>query len=387
MVGTTTDQRPRVAREVVARPRHRHTANHVTSSSCDPPPRRRIVTPAWTRKAAAPESPPNPVRTAPPPTPTKGGRHKRSARLLADRGPTPVLTNGESVFVTRPDVLLAMLGETDWSDIFVAEPIAPERPPPLEVEDATHSKEVEEPNAENSTVEDADDGIAMRSPVDVDALFHKHIELADSFVHEACRRTGKRLEIELLVSAARQGLWRAARRFDADRGVPFEIFARGRIAGAIFDEFRSERLLWRSREKQHASPELGAMLGACSYAVKPEELHDETDIVWLTSWRATIGVRTLPAGGTLSLSGLVDDDSRLPPEQLERAELLAAVQAAIAALDPQKRALVEGVYYRELSMEAACDATISRSWASRLHGEALEELRRAMIRGGWLRRS
>jgi RNA polymerase sigma factor for flagellar operon FliA len=265
-----------------------------------------------------------------------------------------------------------MLGEAPGFDL-------PHQEPPRPANEASAADGDEETTS--SEVTEADDYVPARPFAEVEVLCRQHIPFADALAHEASRRVGDRIAPRLLVSAARQGLWRAALRFDAARGVPFEVFARRRITGALVDELRAERIAWRVRGEGGPSPNVVAMLGACSYATKPEELHNATDVAWLTSWRAELGVRMLPVGGVVSLSGLIDEDQRPADEQLERAELIASVRAAIAQLDPRKRALVEGVFDRQLSLEAA-GGGVSKSWGSRLLDAALEELRVAMAREG-----
>ncbi|MFI5246843.1 MAG: sigma-70 family RNA polymerase sigma factor, partial [Gemmatimonadales bacterium] len=193
---------------------------------------------------------------------------------------------------------------------------------------------------------------------------------------------GERVTADIVVSAARTGLWHAARRFDPARNVSFEAVAKRRVAGAIIDALRTERVAARPRLTR--SPGLVAMLAACSYAPKPEEFHGAEDIAWLASWRAVSGVEALPVAGAVSLSGVIDRDRATPHEALEQAELLAALLTAIAELEPREQALVDGVYFRGLTLEEAID--VSRSYGSRILGDALVRLKRAMLRAGYRER-
>ncbi len=83
------------------------------------------------------------------------------------------------------------------------------------------------------------------------------------------RRLGRRLGPHLrnavsheeLVSWGSFGLWEAAQRYDPERGIPFEHYARHRVRGAMFDGLREShetpQRLWRARvarpEEQGAS--------------------------------------------------------------------------------------------------------------------------------------
>jgi RNA polymerase sigma factor for flagellar operon FliA len=66
-----------------------------------------------------------------------------------------------------------------------------------------------------------------------------------------------------------------------------------------------------------------------------------------------------------------------PEEEVGRAELASLLKETIGRLSEPKRTLVERHYYRGDPFDAiAHDLGISKSWASRLHAEALAEIAR-----------
>jgi RNA polymerase sigma factor for flagellar operon FliA len=183
----------------------------------------------------------------------------------------------------------------------------------------------------------------------------------------------------VLLSAARRGLWQAARRFDPSRGVPFPAFAKRRIGGAIVDELRFERFVVRRHRQE--SGHLRAALGACSYDARFDELTDD-EVSWLATWGTLAGVRAAPVRGDVRLSGAFDEDLRPADVELDDRRLLVDVQKAIATLDPVQRIIVEGVAFEGKTIEEAA-LPRSKSWGSRLFAQAITALKRAMVRAGY----
>ena len=130
------------------------------------------------------------------------------------------------------------------------------------------------------------------------------------------------------------------------------------------------------------SPEIAAILGACAYVPRPEEFYAEGDLAWLASWRAESGVGALPVEGAVSLSGAVNHDDLQADGALEQAEVHAALFRALAELETRTRTLIEAVYFRGQSI-AEGSGGLTRSWASRLHTDAITSLKRAMLRAGY----
>lgn len=82
----------------------------------------------------------------------------------------------------------------------------------------------------------------------------EHSELVRMIAHKIHRRLPASVELDDLVSAGHLGLLTAQSRFDADRGVPFEAFARIHIRGAIVDSLR--QLDWVPRSVRRKAQSL-----------------------------------------------------------------------------------------------------------------------------------
>jgi RNA polymerase sigma factor for flagellar operon FliA len=71
----------------------------------------------------------------------------------------------------------------------------------------------------------------------------------------------------------------------------------------------------------------------------------------------------------------VPDAADDPEERASRAELAQAVRHAVRELPERERALVERHYFDDERFDQiAQDLGISKSWASRLHSQAIERL-------------
>jgi RNA polymerase sigma factor for flagellar operon FliA len=83
-----------------------------------------------------------------------------------------------------------------------------------------------------------------------------------------------------------------------------------------------------------------------------------------------------------SLDAMHDDgidlaaDAHAPSDQLDASRLAARLRAAIERLPDREHALVTKYYWEGKSLlEAGAELGVSKSWASRLHAQAVERLR------------
>ena len=154
-----------------------------------------------------------------------------------------------------------------------------------------------------------------------------------------------------------EGLIEAADRFDEARGVPFQAFARRRIAGAILDGLRRERdwfgrgaqgqvTLLRFDHRQASTAD--NLLGAVA---------DRGDVVE-GGWNGRRMCQPSVYGGLEDLAGALD------------------------ALSNDERQVIELHYYEGRSLsDAGREMEIGRSWASRLHARARAAIRAQLGRG------
>ena len=191
------------------------------------------------------------------------------------------------------------------------------------------------------------------------------------------------------------GLLEAIDRFDPDRGIPFEAFARLRIRGAMYDYLRTLDLLPRvARQTVHR-------IQAASAALTRDLGREPTDeelsaAAGLEPRRVGRALRDAQAGMAVSLEGELDEITRLPAalardagadvlDGVERDALDAELWKATASL-PVRHKVVIGLYYCEgLTLaEIGRVLGVTESRVSQLRGEALETLRTHLGLLNWL---
>jgi RNA polymerase sigma factor for flagellar operon FliA len=218
------------------------------------------------------------------------------------------------------------------------------------------------------------------------ARVREHLPLVDIIAKQIRRQLGARVMLDELVSFGREGLLGAARTFDDTLGVPFHRWANYRVRGAMLDGVRSSSMLPRSVYQRlraldgaHHTSEAVAEDGSVTRPASPDEADAR-----LGSYLAGIatavalGLFAAPADGSGS-EGI--DPAPAADEVLGRQETLAVVREALAELPEQERHLIQRHYFDDVRLdEAAREIGLSKSWASRIHGRAIESIGRQMKR-------
>jgi len=187
-------------------------------------------------------------------------------------------------------------------------------------------------------------------------------------------------EVEDLVAYGMQGLLEAGARFDPERGVQFKHFAYYRIRGAIMDGVRKMAYLPRRAHlvrKAAEAVDRAAEEVSLSRAANPADrasvaktLEDIDDILGRTS-----------AAFVIAAVGQSEDNQApdSPEERVVRKEVMVRVRSALDVLDPKERALIEGHYLDDRTLEeVGLELGMSKSWASRLASRALDKMRRVL---------
>ncbi len=209
------------------------------------------------------------------------------------------------------------------------------------------------------------------------------LALVDDVAHWVHRQIGRAIEFEELVSAGREGLLDAARRYDPNHGVPFRAFANLRIRGAIWDSVRRNATLPRRVYQRVAAEQAALRMGtveAPRAAAEPSDLPDATHEQNMDRQLATTALAAAlnlarDAAETLTPSPSLCD--RDPEEAFARAELIELVRREAGQLSPREGEVVR-LRYLEGQSFATIAATlgIDDSWINRLHKRAIEELAR-----------
>jgi RNA polymerase sigma factor for flagellar operon FliA len=197
------------------------------------------------------------------------------------------------------------------------------------------------------------------------------------------RRAPQQVELDDLIGYGQIGLAEAARDFDPSQNIKFTTFAYYRIRGAIHDGMY--KMSWFSR-RRHRELRYRQMANAALQAESTTE-SDGTlrgDSGWLQKMTGTLAVvylATREPGGEEGFGEreLVDESSRTPAALAAEKELVQVLHRLIDELPEDSAALVRATYFEGLTLQDAGERLgISKSWASRLHARALEQLARAL---------
>lgn len=179
--------------------------------------------------------------------------------------------------------------------------------------------------------------------------------------------------LEDLVGHGHVGLLEARDRFDVHRGIPFDLFARRRIRGAMFDALRHQGWLgrrgWDDVRRQAIAHEILEDDGPVAGEV-------EDDPAALADAVARLAMAFLTEATLSALGPAIE-----PDVALEAAELQTNLERALEALPDDDREVVHAVYDFSGSGDSGSRLAerrrMSRSSVSRAHVRILEGLRLA----------
>ena len=192
------------------------------------------------------------------------------------------------------------------------------------------------------------------------------------------------IELDELVAQANAGLAEAAQRFDPERGVSFTTFAWYRMHGAIIDGLRRSanlpRRVWARLVALRAANEYlehraERDAGAAKTGAPPPSGADALAAIQ----DAMSAIRTMYV---TSLEAMVDrgfdvaSDGAPTDDKLAGGQLARRLRDALEHLPERERAILTKHYWEGKNLlEAGAELGISKSWASRLHAQAVEKLR------------
>lgn len=227
-----------------------------------------------------------------------------------------------------------------------------------------------------------------------DRLALAYLPLVQTQAKQMTGRVPPTVKSEDLEGYGMIGLLEAIDRFDPDRGIPFEAFARLRIRGAMYDYLRTLDLLPRiaRRNVHRVQSQVHALTRRLGRAPTDQELAQATGMATRQLGKArTDEHAALP----LSLDEF-GDAGRFPEAlardaggdvmgRLERQAQHADLWHAIEAL-PVRHKVVVGLYYCEgLTLwEIGRVLGVTESRVSQMRGEALQSLRTHLALRSWL---
>jgi RNA polymerase sigma factor FliA len=202
------------------------------------------------------------------------------------------------------------------------------------------------------------------------------------------------VELDDLMHAGALGLLDAATRYDSEKDVTFQTYAKHRIKGSMLDSLR--QLDWASRDMRRRHKKLETVTR--ELAVELDRDPEESEVaekmgVGLGRWRQmAVELKTV---GLLSASTRPADGENMPapdfpareesrPDQIcEKAQLSAKLTFAIGTLPERYRQVVSMYYTQELTMkEIGSKMHINESRVSQIHKTALAKLAGVLTASG-----
>ncbi len=206
------------------------------------------------------------------------------------------------------------------------------------------------------------------------------IELVEMLTRQLARQLGRHIDPDDLRSAGREGLMQAARSFDEAQGVPFRRWANLRVHGSMLDFVRRQSGLPRRVYRQvRALTAADHVQAADADSPKPSSAEDADarldELLGKSATAMALGFLTMT-----STEGLqVAEDAEGPETIAARSEILGILRREIAKQPDAERTLLERHYFDDITVEeAAREIGLSKSWASRLHARAIENLGRSL---------
>lgn len=219
-------------------------------------------------------------------------------------------------------------------------------------------------------------------------MIEEHLDLSRRAAAMIYPRVRQHMEFEELVAMGNTGLTEAAQRFDPSRGVLFKTFAWYRVQGAIIDGLRRNttlpRRVWAKLVALRAASDYlehqaEREVGATQRGAAPPSNADALAAIK----NAMSAIRTMYV---TSLEAMREDKGFEPvaepshvAETIDTQKLSGKLAAALAKLPERERELIRKHYWEGKNLlEAGEELGISKSWASRLHAQAVERLRKVV---------
>jgi RNA polymerase sigma factor for flagellar operon FliA len=215
-------------------------------------------------------------------------------------------------------------------------------------------------------------------------LVEDHLGLARRAAALVYPRVRQHIEFDELVALGNAGLAEAASRYDPSRGASFSTFAWYRVQGSIIDGLRRNthlpRRVWAKLVALRAASEYlehqsEREAGAASRGAEPASKADALAAIQ----KAMSAIRTMYV---TSLDGMCENgfepasDAPKITEQLDLGRMGKRLREALEQLPERERALLTKHYWEGKNLlEAGAELGISKSWASRLHAQAVDRLR------------
>ncbi len=215
---------------------------------------------------------------------------------------------------------------------------------------------------------------------DADQEFvERHRALVESIVRSVQNQLHMSGNTAELTAFAMVGLVEARARYDASRGVQFSTFAYYRIRGAVIDGIGKMARVPRTAVR--ASRAASVIDTESEHVAETRASHPDAPDTQQAAIDA-IGLVLSRAATAYSLAALAQP-ATTPEEDVSQQQAMDAVRKATVNLPERERKVIVGHYVDERSLDdIGKELGLSKSWMSRLHAKALDQLRALLTRDG-----
>ena len=225
-------------------------------------------------------------------------------------------------------------------------------------------------------------------PPEVLERFHATLWLVDIIARQVYHSIGRAVELDELLSAGREGLLNAARRFDAARSGAFRAYANVCIHGAMIDRVREMMALPRRAYERLAAYRAATLLSEAE-SERSSQGNDDTATeenllqqlaVVATAGAVAMRARPLRAEPAAEIApapeDIIDEVGQNPEESFAQAELLRRLFRAIDELGARREIeVIRMIYFEGKSIsEVARELKVNKAWISRLHARSMSRL-------------
>lgn len=217
-------------------------------------------------------------------------------------------------------------------------------------------------------------------------LIEEHLQLVRKEALHLSMQLPSNIDLDDLIQAGNMGLMDAVTRYQSDKGVHFEYFARQRIRGSMIDEVRRSDWVPRLVRKNIKEMDLAIKTLTNSLGRHPEEgeiakemgISMDTYLKILMNTNGTVSM-SIDEVGMDFVDEHINDHEKSPLEQMleshERGELALAINAL-----PEKEKLMLSLYYNEQMNMKEIGATlgVSESRVCQIHSQAVARLRASL---------
>lgn len=206
-------------------------------------------------------------------------------------------------------------------------------------------------------------------------MYKQSLPLLEEIAQWMSHRLGRLMPLDDVRAYAHDGLLRAVQGFDPARSSASTYLAR-KMRWAILDGVRREHRMYHLRSR--AAAIMASERLSRDDEDRPDEpgLTEEHHVAALDDKLAKHAAALVI--GLVSSRASLGDLENTPEEQTVRAQQVHVVRETLRTLPERERQLLERHYFDGEDFDAiATDLGISKSWASRLHAQAIETLSKA----------